>query len=134
VEGGPLSIVLHWPRWMAVAWSPDGRKVAIAVENRVGFYEPNSGQPQRAWVGTGARPWELAFTADGRRLITVGEAARVWDVETAHLIKEVHPPTYTDICLALTPDGRTLITGGVGTKRLSFVDVSRWCAPDADPV
>lgn len=104
----------------AVAWSPDGRAVAAGMGNAVEFYDVETGRREAGRVENGAHVWGVAFLPDGRHVVTVGGAARVWRRGDGHRVRELHAPDGRDMWLALTPDGRALVTCGVGEKRLRF--------------
>ena len=65
----------------------------------------------------------IAFTADGRTLISVSKdkTIRVWDVATGESTRVLRPPIGpgrlgTLYALSIAPDGRLLAVGGVGPK------------------
>jgi WD40 repeat protein len=102
---------------VALAFSGDGSLLAAghlrgrvtiraALERRV--------QPTRSLDGHTLPVYGLAFTPDGRRLVSAGadKTARVWDVATGRSLHEFlwHQSWVT--CLAMSPDGLTVATGG----------------------
>ncbi|MFI1996699.1 NB-ARC domain-containing protein [Actinoplanes sp. NPDC020271] len=98
---------------MAAAISASGRLVAVGDRQRVLVYrvddDASATAIDQSWV-TG-----VSFTADDRRIVlcsTHGEA-RVWDVESGHVVAGPleHPATL--MTHTLTPDGRWLFTGCV---------------------
>jgi WD40 repeat protein len=75
-------------RWLlgqlgkCVAVSPDGRTLVVGRRSgEVQLYETVTGQPRR-WLGHAGGCFDLAFTPDGRRLLTAGgdHSALVWGV------------------------------------------------------
>ena len=80
--------------------------------------------------------WGLAFSPDGRRLLTCCDDGQVrgWDVTTGQLdgraMRHGHEQGY--YTLALSPDGRTLVTGG-NDHRVIRWDVATG-APLAPPI
>ena len=103
----------------AMSISPDGATVAFGQANRIRFWDSDLTAPQR--VLNGHFVVALAFTPDGRTLISTGEDHNVvmWDVETGMPLTTVEAHTDTVTAIALSPDERTFATTGFdGTVRL----------------
>jgi len=66
----------------------------------------------------------VAFSADGRRIFAaVGQAIQVLDAETARMLATLQKHQKAVTCLALSPDGRRLLTGSADrTLRLWDAD------------
>jgi len=80
---GPL------PEIWAIAWSPDGRRLATGDnEGRVALWEAASGRPLATRFAHTANVWGLAYDPAGRRLATAGwdGVVRVWDGELGNEI------------------------------------------------
>jgi WD40 repeat protein len=145
-------------RVFAVAFSPDGKTFLTGSGDqggRAGIVNPGAwgvggGKPKvRLWFGQ-ARLWEtatgklaapamkhdgavvaVAFGADGKTLLTVGEdgCLRVWDAATGALRRELprQPvPTQSSWVATFSPDGKTLLTD-------DLTDDQRQEGPDEDP-
>jgi hypothetical protein len=57
----------------------------------------------------------VAFTPDGRRVLSVGgsdRALRLWDAETGQLVRRMEGHKGNIPCVAISPDGRYALTGG----------------------
>jgi WD40 repeat protein len=118
---------LGWP----VAFSADGSLVAAAVTDEASRAD-DKGKDRAAvqvWETATLRPVVrlesgetayLAFTPDGRRLITAGlDALKLWDLASGRVVarrpapslfRGSYGPSFAS-CLALAPEGRTVATG-----------------------
>jgi RNA polymerase sigma factor (sigma-70 family) len=93
--GEPDPQAQHQRDVAGVAISPDGRTLAAAEENGgLVLYELATGQPRRRLEGHTGKTEAVAFSADGKRLVSIGTdlTALVWDAlgrpdptPTAHL-------------------------------------------------
>lgn len=70
----------------------------------------------RRFVGHTGAIESVAFTPDGRRLITIGQdkTIRVWEVVTGEQLKSLTGHNHTVRGLAVLPDGRRVVTAGWG--------------------
>ena len=74
---------------MSLAFSPDGKVLAAGEFGRGGkrariqLYDPKTGEPKRAWdIGESKGMVGVAFTAEGKRLLSACGAMKLWDVGT----------------------------------------------------
>ncbi|MCI0376195.1 MAG: hypothetical protein L0215_01180 [Gemmataceae bacterium] len=110
----------HKPRWKmsgggaAFAFSPDGRfiagKTGVLSTARLSVWEAATGKEITGCAEPAAAyTTELAFSSDGRSIVTVQtNAVRLWDFPSGKTLKEfIHPEVHN---AALSPDGRRLAT------------------------
>src|SRR5262249_17051124 len=110
----------------SVAFSPDGKRIGSgATDGTSRVWEIPSGKELRVVrqeFGTG----QVAFTPDGRTLITAGSSSdiiRCWDISTGRESQTL-PAGGRVMTLVLSPDGKTLATGflhPVGVKLWSLL-------------
>jgi WD40 repeat protein len=108
----------------SVAFSPDGSMLASGTSKKKGMdmrspivlwdirkaRQPNQG-PARTTNGA-ELVGSVAFTKDGRRLVSSGEPAKIWDVASLKLIKTLSGDDEDDFAydVAVNPDGTTVAT------------------------
>ncbi|MFO0878975.1 MAG: PQQ-binding-like beta-propeller repeat protein [Gemmataceae bacterium] len=110
----------------AVRFSPDGSLLAAAgyesgTGNVIYLFDPSKGTERGRLPGHptgGVR--RLAFTADGRRLVSAGFDGhlRVWDLDRLKEVRSFKVEAGTVYGLSLSPDGRLAATAGRDGLRL----------------
>jgi WD40 repeat protein len=116
---GQKKWVLQCPQevWR-LAFSPDGATLAVGggvyfQPSEVTLWDVASGQEKRRLSGTVDRVLGLAFSRDGRSLVTAGNegVTRVWDPETGQLRSTIGGQSLEVSAVALAADGKTLAVG-----------------------
>jgi WD40 repeat protein len=117
----------------ALAWSPDGRTIAVVIGKAVEFYDAQTGSRVAGPVTDEAVIRGVAFAPNGR-LVTAGEATRIWERAGGVRVKDWPTSDHPSTGMALTPDGRTLLTCDGQQKLVRVLSVAEWCAGPAEPV
>jgi WD40 repeat protein/tRNA A-37 threonylcarbamoyl transferase component Bud32 len=118
----------HWSDVTAVAYSPDGKRIASAADN--GFVKVwSAATGEELLVLPQAEVASLAFHLDGRRLACGGHDGTlgVWDVETAKQLQGPLKEKGRLHSLAFSRDGKRLVAA-VGSA------VRMWSAEDWKPL
>lgn len=91
----------------ALAFSPDGKRLAVAtgMEKRLEIWDTEKLEEAGSvkdsdWVNC------VAFTPDGRHVVTGGSAVKVWDPATGTCIKTLEGHTDEIYSVGVSPDGR----------------------------
>jgi WD40 repeat protein/serine/threonine protein kinase len=108
------------PRLGQTAWldqSPDGKVLAVPLDDDVILFDVPSGKYLRTLKGPGGRVFVATFSRDGRLLAAttryeaVGGSVRVWDLNADRVLYTNPQPGPTISCAAaFSPDGKSLYT------------------------
>lgn len=127
--GGLATYDYHKP-----LWSLDGRRLAVCergVGRSVVQCDLTTGREMHRYASddNGGYLKNCVLTADGRRMITVGGkyakpgSIRFWDADTGRQLDEIQGHQGEIKLLALSPDGRTLVTASERDKTAIAWDV-----------
>lgn len=106
-----ISDLPYWPT--ALAFAPDGNTLAVVCRGKIIWWDTAKKQPRPSSV-IAVDAWTLAFTPDGRSLLTTHAEeglVRIWDRTTqrSHGNLACHGQVHFLVC---SPDGATIVTGG----------------------
>jgi WD40 repeat protein len=108
---------------LAIALSPDGKLLASsASKDQVTKLWDTENWTLKRMINSGAS-YALAFSADGRRLLTGGSEVQLWDTATGSLVNTFEGKSLSVTSLALSSDGSMLAAGtsAEGTSQLSVL-------------
>ena len=97
----------------AIAFSADGRRLAVAVGNAAVLYDTETWRELRRLAGHPNSILGIAWSPDGKILAAGGleGAVAMWDTQTGALRPMAESHSSYVGALVFSPDGRTLITG-----------------------
>jgi RNA polymerase sigma factor (sigma-70 family) len=105
---------LEAPEWgvAAVAWTPDGKRVALASSRKVWVYDPATGRVLQQLAGHKYAINSMAVAGRGDLLTSGGQDGfvRLWDPGTGQEIRRIKASQRWVDRLAVAPDGRVLAT------------------------
>ena len=132
----PTVVELRHGNVRSVAFSPDGTKIATVatgsvlvevlgenhrvVVGNIRIWNADSGEMIREWQGHIDAIESVAFSPDGKTIVTAGatdRTARIWDVETGEELRVFRGRGQDGIRLAVfTPDGKKVVAGTMGSN------------------
>lgn len=97
----------------ALAFSPDGRQLAIGSADRVAqVWDIETRTTLKVFRGHDSQINDIAFLQDGQHVVTASDdaSARVWAVDSGLVVQKIEREAPV-LSLALHPDQNTLVTG-----------------------
>lgn len=112
----------------SMAFSRDGKQLAVALRGQAYIYATADKKLiNKVLVYPSFGHFEVAFTADGQRLIAGSRHAQLWDIATGKCLHHFGP--FSDLChsLDVSPDGKYLATGHMGSDgRVWEIDTGKF--------
>ena len=105
----------------ALAYSPDGARLAVASSIGIWLYDADTGAEIALFTGPRAWVTSVSFSPDGTTLASGGvdDTVRLWDVASGQQIALLEGHTGGVYWVSFSPDGATLASGsGDGTVLL----------------
>jgi WD40 repeat protein/tRNA A-37 threonylcarbamoyl transferase component Bud32 len=130
----------HTEQVLAVAFAPDGSRAAsgggfghleqgkLVGDFNIRLWEVATGKEIRQLAGHTNQVWGLAFSPDGKYLVSAGGdfLLRLWDVESGRELRSFEGHEDKVYSVAFSPDGRYLLSGSEdATVRLWDVETGR---------
>jgi len=102
--------VIEIPRLLSLRFSPDGRQLASGHGGgRLRLWDTHSWN-YRSLVGHELPQSDIAFSPDGRRMVSGGDKMIVWDTETWQQLATYPLPIQDIGLITFSPDGNDLVT------------------------
>ncbi len=99
----------------SIAWSPNGKELAIGSENRIHLVDADTGTRRTVLVGHGGWVQGLRWSRDGARLFSLGgygdDQLKVWDPHMATERVSLRLPDSWFTTIDLSADNRVLAVG-----------------------
>jgi WD40 repeat protein len=109
-EGGPRRLWENADSVFEVAFSPDSRRLAWSTRNAVRLIDLPPHKDGNAFSGHTGPVRFVAFTPDGKTVVSVGETVRVWDAITGAERRAGTTYLHHFLAAAFAGDGKTLVT------------------------
>ena len=126
---GKPAVYTQPPVLTALAFSPDGRTLAVSAYREIILHSLDEGAPPRRLAGVSERILSLAFSKDGKTLVAGGGTParfgeiQVWDVAAGTLRQSVMICTDTVFGASLSPDA-TRIAAGCADNTVRILDAA----------
>lgn len=108
-----------------LSFDAGGKLAFVGADHRVRLYDVEQRRETQSLVGHTAVVWAVAFSPDGRFLVTGSEdkTARVWDVAAGRALHVLSGHRASVFGVDFSPDGQLVATAG-GDARIELWDVA----------
>ncbi|ROO52212.1 WD40 repeat protein [Micromonospora sp. Llam0] len=116
----------------ALAFTPDGGSaVIVSNDHRIGVWDLHSGQCVRQIIGATDYSRALAFSDDGRLMLSGGDAVRLWDFRAGRCLRTLRGHTAAVAAVWVSPDGGSGLSVGFDNtlRTWSLQPASGYLAP-----
>jgi hypothetical protein len=106
----------HSNKVNAVAWAPDGLRLASVSEDQmVRIWEAAQGQKVAKWTAFNATARAVAWSPDGRLLAAVSSqgTVHVWEAANGRVLLTCQGHPWGEWAVAWSPNGKRLASGGI---------------------
>ena len=108
----------------SVAFSPDGKYFATATSSVARLWNSETGEKVRDFSGVDLGIYRVTFSPNGQYLAAASsDGARLFEVSSGNLIRQFTGQTILH-SVAFSPDGKYLVTSGVGDHNAWLWDVT----------
>lgn len=97
----------------ALTMSPDGKQMVTVGSRGAFLWDLSTGQVVRSFAQDVAPLYAVAFSADGKKVVTGGSdsVARLWDPATGQMLNTFTGHSNRVAAVAISPDGTKVLTG-----------------------
>jgi WD40 repeat protein len=108
-----------------LAYSPTGNLLATSSQDgSIKLWDARTGELTRVLWGDAGVPWRVAFSANGKLLLSSGRKARLWDVDTGRA-RLLEPKTlFVSTLVAFEPNGTVAVCAGGWDRECEIVRFS----------
>ncbi len=110
-------------------FSPNGQTLAVRTCDEIYFWDVNTGELEKTITGYSDNVGKVAYSPDGRTLVSLDHSVRIWDLDTQKLIKTISTKTLSakgEIRTIAYSPNEEILACGTNDKTVVLWDVSEW--------